>query len=150
MMQPLAAFGNSTGQLNTNLSRSISFSILDHNLNEVSIQTNFSHPIELIIPHDPNIIIPEMNLQNVTSMNSTFYNQLFYLLYVNITSSLPISVHFEIQPLNTNISYLFIYKFDQSPQLNSSINQIDGWTLFCHSSKVYLNFKDLISPSCLT
>ncbi|CAF4402529.1 unnamed protein product, partial [Adineta steineri] len=26
---------------------------------------------------------------------------------------------------------LFIYKFDQTPQLNSSINLIDGWTLFC-------------------
>jgi hypothetical protein len=150
MMQPLAALGNSTDQLNTNLSRSISLSILDYNLNEVSIQTNLSHPIELIIPHDPNLIIPEMNLQNVTSMNSTFHNQLFNLLYVNITSSLPISVHFEIQPLNTNVSYLFIYKFDQSPQLNSSINQIDGWTLFCYSSKVSLDFKYLIYLSRLT
>ncbi|CAF1677637.1 unnamed protein product, partial [Adineta steineri] len=90
-----------------------------------------SHPIEIIIPRDPNIIIPPMILQNVTSMNSTPHNQLFDLHYLNITSSLSISIHFEIQPLNTSLAYLFIYKFDQLPQLNTSINSIDGWTLFC-------------------
>jgi hypothetical protein len=42
-----------------------------------------------------------------------------------------ISVHLEIHPLNTHVAYLLIYKFDQIPQLNSSINQIDGWTLLC-------------------
>ncbi|CAF4397681.1 unnamed protein product, partial [Adineta steineri] len=30
-----------------------------------------------------------------------------------------------------SLAYLFIYKFDQTPLLNSSINLIDGWTLFC-------------------
>ncbi|CAF4448237.1 unnamed protein product, partial [Adineta steineri] len=64
-------------------------------------------------------------------MNSTPHNQLFDLHYLNITSSLSISVHFEFQPLNTSLAYLFIYKFDQLPQLNTSINNIDGWTLFC-------------------
>jgi hypothetical protein len=43
-------------------------------------------------------------------------------------------VHFEIHPLESNLSYLFIYKFDQLPLLNSSINQIDGWRLFCPSN----------------
>jgi hypothetical protein len=136
MMQPLAAFGNSTSEPTVNVSRSISLSILDQYGNEVSIQTNASHPIEIIIPRDPNLIIPPMILQNVTSMNSTPHNQLFNLNYLNITSSLPISVHFEMHPLNLSLVYLFIYKFDQTPQLNSSINQIDGWTLFCPSSKL--------------
>jgi hypothetical protein len=77
-----------------------------------------------------------MILQNVTSINSTPHNQLFNLNYLNITSSLSISVHFEMHPLNITLGYLFIYKFDQTPQLNSSINQIDGWTLFCPSSKL--------------
>ncbi|CAF4143107.1 unnamed protein product, partial [Adineta steineri] len=66
-----------------------------------------------------------------TSINSTFHNQLFSFHYINITNTLPISAHIEIHPLETNISYLFIYKFDQIPQLNTSINQIDGWTVFC-------------------
>ena len=77
-----------------------------------------------------------MILQNVTSMNSTPHNQLFDLHYVNITNILSVSVHFEIRPLNTSLAYLFIYKFDQLPQLNSSINFIDGWTLLCPSSKL--------------
>ena len=138
MMEPLASFGNSKLQSNTNLSRSISLSILDQNGNELSVQTNVSHPIEIIIPRDPNIIIPQMILQNVTSMNSTPHNQLFHLHYLNIIADLPISVHFEIQPLNTSLAYLFIYKFDQIPQLNSSINQIDGWTLLCPASRFFL------------
>ena len=53
------------------------------------------------------------------------------LHYINITSIFSISVHFEMHPLNTNLSYLLIYKFDQIPQLNNSINQIDGSTLLC-------------------
>jgi len=142
MMQPLAPFGNSTSQPNTNVSRSISLSILDQYGNEVSIQTNVSHPIEIIIPRDPNVIIPEMILQNVISMNSTPHNQLFYLQYLNITSVLSISVHFEMRPLNTSLAYLFIYKFDQTPLLNSSVNLIDGWTLFCPISKFHLTLNN--------
>ncbi|CAF3969202.1 unnamed protein product, partial [Adineta steineri] len=125
IIEPLAPFGIA----NTNLSRLVTFSIIEEN--EISIQTNVNHPIEIIIPRDPNILIPSMILQNVTSMNFTPYNQLFHLHYLDITSSLSISIHFEIQPLNIGLAYLFIYKFDQLPQLNSSINNIDGWTLFC-------------------
>jgi hypothetical protein len=132
-MNPLASFGSSKSESNTNLSRSISLSILDQNGNEISVETNANQSIEIMIPRDPNLIISPMNLQNVTSINSTNQNLLFYLNYINITTSLSISIHFEIHPLNPNISYLFIYKYDQTPQLNSSINLIDGWTLFCPS-----------------
>ncbi len=141
MMQPLAPLGNSTSQPNTNVSTLISLSILDQYGNEASVQTSLSHPIEIIIPRDPNIIIPEMILQNVTSMNSTPHNQLFYLQYLNITSVLSISVHFEMRPLNTSLAYLFIYKFDQTPLLNSSVNLIDGWAFFCPISKIFFDFK---------
>ncbi len=134
-MQPLASADQSKSESNTNLSRSISFSILDQNGNEVLIETNSSNPIELIIPRDPSLIIPSMILQNVTS---TPHYQLFNLHYVNITSTLPISVHLEIHPLDATIGYLLIYKFDGIPQSNQS----DGWTLFCPSSKFYLIFLD--------
>ena len=137
MMQPLASADQSSSQSNTNLSRSISLSLLDQHGNEILIQTNLTHPIELIIPRDPNTIIPSMTLQNVSSFNSTPHYQLFNLHYINITTILPISVHFEMHPLNTSLGYLFIYKFDTSPILNSTINEIDGWTLFCPSSKFY-------------
>jgi hypothetical protein len=142
-MGPLASFGNSQSQPNINLSTSISLSILDQYGNELPVQTNLSHPIEIHIPRDPNLILSPMILQNITSIP---HNQLFNLQYVNITSIQPISVHFEIGPLNTSVAYLFIYKFDQTPRLNSSINDIDGWTLFCPASltneSIYTYFID--------
>ncbi|CAF4272596.1 unnamed protein product, partial [Adineta steineri] len=127
-VDPLASYGNFQ---NTNLSRSISLSIIDQNGNEVSFAAHQNNPIQLIIPRDPNVLIPSMYLQNVTLINSTLNNLLFNYHYINITTSLPISVHFEIHSLNTNLAYLFIYKFDQTPLLNSSTNLIDGSTLFC-------------------
>lgn len=122
-MQPLAIADQSYSQSYTNLSRSISLTILNQSEYEVSI--------EMITPRDPNLIISPMNLQQVTPRIFISHNRLFDLYYVNITSSLAISVHFEIHPLNINIGYLFIYKFDSSPLLNSSVNQIDDWILFC-------------------
>ncbi|CAF4039861.1 unnamed protein product, partial [Rotaria sordida] len=136
MMNPLTSFGsNSKSNSNQNFSRSISLSIFDRNENEISIQTNLIEPIQLIIPRDPNLIIPSMILQNVTSTNNnTPHNQLFYLNYINITNNITVSIHFEVHPFNISLAYLFIYKFDQTPLLNSSINLIDGWTLFCPSN----------------
>jgi hypothetical protein len=135
-MQPLALADNMRPQSNTNLSRSISLSILDNDGNEISISTTLNYPYQFIIPRDPNLILPPMTLQNVTSLNSTPHHLLFNLHYINIVQSnnLPISLHIEMEPLNKTLSYLFIYKFDSSPQLNSSINLIDGWSLFCPSS----------------
>ena len=117
-VEPLAPFANSA---NTNVSRSISFSLFDSNGNEISLD----YPIEIFIPRDPNRILPPMILQNVTSRQ-----QLFNFHYVNITTILSISVHIEIEPLNLSVSYLLIYEFDKIPQLN----EIDGWTVFCPSN----------------
>ena len=108
MMQPLASFGNtSKSSVNTNLSTSLSLSILDENQNEFHLQTNLSHPIEILIPRDPNFILPSMILQNITSIP---HNQLFNLHYVNITTTQSISVHLQIRPLNISVAYLFIYQ----------------------------------------
>ena len=87
-MEPLASFDSSKVQSNTNLSTTISLSILDQDGNEISFHTN---AIRLIIPRDPNLIIPAMALQDVTSINSTIHNLSFNLHYISISSSLPIS-----------------------------------------------------------
>lgn len=136
-MQPLAPAGDSS---NTYLSRSISLSIYDQNGNEVPIRSTSNQSIEIIIPRDPNFIMPFMALQNVTTLSSTPHQHLYNLHYVNITSTLSISVHFEMRPHNTSLAYLLIYKFDGAPQLNSSIKVIDGWALFCPSS-LYIQFQ---------
>jgi hypothetical protein len=138
MMEPLAAFGKS--QSKTNLSTSVSLSILDRNGTEIPLETTMDNPFKIIIPRDPNLIIPPMILHNISSSNSIPHHQLFHLHYVNITNTLPMSVHFQIHPLETNLSYLFIYKFDQLPLLNTSLKRTDGWNLFCPSRKF-----DLIS-----
>ena len=122
---------------NTNLSTSISLSLFNQNGNEIPFQTNSDHPIQIIIPRDPNLDIPAWILQ--TTAVSSPHNQLFKYHYINITSLINISVHWEIQPLNLTMAYLFIYKFDRAPQLNSSINLIDGWTLLCPSSKSHIS-----------
>lgn len=134
MIEPLASADES--QSNTNLSRVISLAILDQDGNEISIQTNASNPFEIFIPRDPNTPIPLMILQDVLSKN-------FSLHYINITSTLTISIHLEIQPMNENISYFLIYKFDGIPRLTSSTNQsIDGWKIFCDNQTIYKYFLD--------
>ena len=136
-VEPLAPLGNSKSQsTNTNLSTSISLSLFDQYGKEIPIETNPEHPIEIIIPRDPNLAIPPLILQN--TIVATPHQQLFSLQYINITSTINISVHWEIHPLNTSLAYLFIYKFDSAPQLNSSVNLLDGWTLLCPSSKTCL------------
>ena len=144
MMQPLASSDQSRS--NTNLSTSISLSILDQNGNEVSTQTTLDYPYRFIIPRDPNMIVPPMTLQNVTSINNTPHHLLFNLHYIDVIQSnnLTISLHIEMNPLNTSLGYLFIYKFDSSPQLNSSTNQIDGWSLFCPLSELSFLFQPRI------
>jgi len=114
-VDPLASFANSA---NTNVSRSISFSLFDSDGKEISLD----YPIEIFIPRDPNRIVPRMILQNVTSRQ-----QLFNFHYVNLTTILSISIHIEIEPLNSLVGYLLIYKFDQIPRLN----EIDGWSILC-------------------
>lgn len=122
IMTPMAVYGQSRlNTIMTNYSRSISLSIL----NEHEIETSFSTPIEFVIPRDRNFEIPPMIFENSTS---------FRLYYLNITKDLPISIHFEIQPSNSNSSYFLIYRFDQLPIYNSSMKHIDGWTLFNRTS----------------
>ena len=132
MVQSLASFDNARTPSNTNLSRSISLTLLDRAGKEISLRTNTSNPIKLLIPRDPNVIIPSMTRQNVTvTTNATPHQHLFNLHFVNITSSLPISVHFEMHLRNVSVGYLLIYQFDRSPILNTSLNQLHGWKLLC-------------------
>ncbi|CAF1353863.1 unnamed protein product [Adineta ricciae] len=130
MMERLAIYDTNT---NTNLSTMISLTILDRNGNEIPFETTKQSPIRLVIPRDPNVVIPPMIYHNVSAFNSSYHNQTFHYHFVNISSSLPISIHLEFEPIVVNLSYLLIYKFDQIPRLNRSMNQIDGWKLFCSS-----------------
>ena len=115
IVKPIAIYDNS---LKTNLSRSISLSILDENGIEIPVQTNPSTPIEFIIPRDPNLVIRKMTEQNVTN-NSMLFKYHKYNLHENY------SIHFEFHSLNEELSYLVTYRFD------SSMRNIVGWKYFC-------------------
>lgn len=123
-----------------NLSTLLSISLVDENSEELEVKTIDQNCIEFFIPRDVNLEISSMFLQNVSS-NSTNQimnnNDQFNLHWINITqmnSNVSFSIHFEMHPLNESLSYMLIYKFDQIPQLNSSFEQIDGWTIFCPQS----------------
>ena len=136
-MNPLAVFGNSKESSNTNLSRSSSLSIIGTNGKEISLTNLGNQIIEIRIPRDPTLLLPEMSLENVTSLNTTATRLVFNLHYVNITQTHSSSIHLQMQPLNESLAYLMIYKFDQSPVLNSSMKVIDGWSLFCPLSNIF-------------
>ncbi|CAF3550581.1 unnamed protein product [Rotaria sp. Silwood1] len=123
--------------LNKNHSRIINIAV--ENEHEIPIKLSKDHPIEFIIPRDINMVMPPMSWQNVTLINNNRHDSPFNLHLINMTHSqsntnLTVSLHIEISPANTNISYMFIYKFDSASRLDSIVEQIDGWTLFCQSS----------------
>ena len=76
--------------------------------------TTDRNPIEIFIPRDPSLLIPPMILNNVTLIDD---HRLFHFHLININQlstnkHFSLSLHFQIRPININISYLFIYKFD--------------------------------------
>ena len=128
---------------------SISLTLVDQDGNELPLQTSSDHPFELWIPRDPQISLPSMVLQNVTSSSDYLFN----LHFVNLEKSSSASIHFELQAVQSNLSYFLIYRFDHSPIFNSSMRLIDGWTLLCSSSRTicfFLKSIDLLLHLDLT
>ena len=121
--------------MTTNLSTSLSLTVGDEGGQDLIVH---SSGIELIIPRDINLVLPPMALQNVSSIKADHTNnRQFNLHLVNITQQNPnisVSVHFQLRSLDPNLGYLVIYRFDDIPWLNSSINQTDGWSLLCPSN----------------
>lgn len=121
----------------------ISLSVLDSNNKELQIHSNEKQPIELIIPRDPNFIVPEMTFYNVTLIQDS--KEQFYFHVINITQlneNFSVSFHLEMRPNNPNLNYLLIMKLDAKPQLNSAINNIDNWSTLCSSGE-YCSLIDL-------
>ena len=107
-VEPLPLFGSA---LNTNLSRSISLTWMNQQGNELRFRTDLDHPLEIVVPRDPSLIIPPMSLVNVTGHQGFHWH---YLDLSRISSSASVSIHCEIHPMNINISYAFIYRFDRA------------------------------------
>ncbi|UJR24498.1 hypothetical protein I4U23_005873 [Adineta vaga] len=124
ILLPLAPYGYSSSDMYINLSRLVSFSLMDFNQNSIEFLPTMNNSIEFHIERDRNPIIPSLIKQNVTSMNLSLNYH-----FINLTrrNNLSISFHLEMYPMTNTSTYLFLYKFDQIPQ----INYFDGWSLFC-------------------
>ena len=103
--------------MGTNLSRSISLSLLDVDGKRIRLTTRKDDPFELIIPRDPALIIPTMFRHNVTQMetNDTSDARRFFEYY-QVQLKAMSSINLELHPLNINLSYLFVYHFHPSLQ----------------------------------
>ena len=127
--------------MGTNLSRSISLSLLDVDGKRIRLTTRKDDPFELIIPRDPALIIPTMFRHNVTQMetNDTSDARRFFEYY-QVQLKAMSSINLELHPLNINLSYLFVYHF------HPSLQKIQGWTIFSPQS----NSSDLLLLVLLT
>ena len=119
----------------------MSLSILDRHGNELSSRTDIDHPFEFFIPRDANLPKPIMSVQHVTASKnaSESHQTLFNLHYVNITRSdqLSVSVHLQVDSLNSGVAYLIVHRFDAAPLLNSTTRVIDGWRVMCPESECF-------------
>jgi len=82
-----------------------------------------------------------MTLENITGQTvstTANNNRQFSLYYVNVTSpspSLTLSATFEFKSDNAALGFMIIFRFDAIPILNSSMNQTDGYRVFCPAGK---------------
>ncbi|CAF1616393.1 unnamed protein product [Adineta ricciae] len=143
VVTPLAAAGNNgRTQASVNVSRSVGLSIFDSQGTSKPIQ-GLSKPIELLIPRDTSIVIPQMTFQNATGRTSTSTannNRQFALFYVNVTgpsATVTLSATFEFKSVHPSVGYVVIYRFDDIPLLNTSVNKTNGHRVFCPADKVY-------------
>jgi hypothetical protein len=134
----MAISDRSTNPVKANLSRSISLSLFDATGREIPVQLpSQNDTIELFIPRDPNYHLPAMTRQNLSSFRHTSHRLLFNLHAIELPSSTlnhTFALHFELQPVNHTAGFLLVYRFDQSPQLDSSIRLLDGWSCLCPSA----------------
>ena len=131
MVQPLAVAGQSSAGGNTNLSTSIFLTLVNENGTDILFHVNGTEPIELLIPRDPNSIVSLLNWERKTTQNGS--NRTMHMHFLNLArkADLEISVHLEIRPLVPSTAYWLVFRFDDPPQINSTSNLTDGWSLLC-------------------
>ena len=83
------------------------------------------------------LMIPPSPSHPCPSTMSRSSRMWFNAHFIGLNRQLHQSVHFEVQPIDANLSYLFLYRFDHSYLIfNSSHQLIDGHTFLCASRKL--------------
>lgn len=65
--------------------------MIDQDGNEIPMKTKEKSFIEIILPRDPNLVIPPMIQQNVTSIS---LNEFFYIQSIDLNSDYPNIISF--------------------------------------------------------
>lgn len=109
-------------------------SIFDENEKEMKVRINRDHRMEFFIPRDPNLLLPEMFLQNVIEKIETNLHFNYHLVeFPSTNPNLTFALHLELHPIDAkNISYLIIYQFDSPPRDH------DHASLFCPQGQLNL------------
>ncbi|CAF2117161.1 unnamed protein product [Rotaria magnacalcarata] len=89
---------------------------------------NTTDPFEIVIPRKTNTIMPPMFREKVT-LSPTNLKFKFYSINLTHDVNLSISLHIDIEPENTDLSYLFIIRFNGAPNYEADL--IDDWKLMC-------------------
>ena len=118
----------------------VDLSFYDENTNEVQIR-NTSIPIDFIIERDKNVLDFSSSLQyvNATDINSQLENSLFLMCSFIIKSN-NASIHIELKPIQSNISYIMVVKFGQLPIINSTYSDFTSFKIFCQSKILLICF----------
>jgi hypothetical protein len=118
----------------------VSLTLLDADGQELTVASeNDQQLFRLWIPRDSHATMPPMSVYCVTHHRSnTTHPQLqfnYHHFSLEKHSNTNVSIHIEVQVMHTtmvsSVGYLLIYRFDVAPRLNSSMRQIDGWSLLC-------------------
>ena len=114
------------------MSSSSDLSLYYANMNEIPISRSKS-PIGILIQRDNQQIqypFQYVNTSIINAMeNSTYLPNSFTIKSMNA------SIHIELKPLNTNISYLIVLKMGALPIINSSYADYSSFEIFCPSNK---------------
>ena len=138
---------NSDNKTNIGNSKSFSYSIYDEHAQEIPV-ANQPNPIDFWISKDPTISVSPfqyvnaLNASQLPTNKTNFTTQVKSLLngglFINgfIVNGLTlsgnnISIHIQIKPTNTNVSYLSFLKFGKNPVFQNDNNLYDMMNLFC-------------------
>lgn len=102
--------------------------------------TNTSNPFEIRIPHQSNRLMPPMIRQNVKLSPKPIS---FNYHYVNLTHhwNLSLALHIDLKPENVHLSYLFIIRLSNTPDIQS--NDIDERKLLCPKGS-YISYANIL------
>ena len=128
---------NGNNETNIGKSSSISLSFFDSNGVPLPI-TNSKKPIDIYIPR-VGLTKNDTDFVYVNSTNLKLINGFKFLPSALNIKSNNASFHVQIKKIspNLNIGYLIVFKFGDTPFINSSISKWDDFKVLCPSGMTY-------------